>query len=102
MQVGIQDISEYSMMDLARQQGQGIIQWWEGGVYENSYVKDSDTWKIKKLDYRVLWQASYAQGLSYTRPISVPLFSKVYPENPSGPDRLIQHALKDRKDKLLL
>jgi hypothetical protein len=46
-------------------------------------------WKIKRLEYRVLSKAYYRPGRSYARQISVPPFSKVYPEDPAGPDRLI-------------
>jgi hypothetical protein len=69
--------------------GQGIKKWWEGGVYDVSYVKDmkDGTRKIERLD-RVLSKADYRPGKSYARPISVPLFSKRYPEDPAGPDRL--------------
>jgi hypothetical protein len=89
MQAGAPDTSEYPMMELARRQGQGIIRWWEGGIYESSYVKDGDQWKIRRLDFHVLWQACYAPGLPYTKPISVPLFAKAYPEHPTGPDKLV-------------
>ena len=89
MQVGAKVVSDSSMMEMAHQQGQGILQWWEGGIYENSYVKDNDIWKIKRLDYRAIWQADYALGWAYGRPAYIPLFSKKYPEDPTGPDRLI-------------
>jgi hypothetical protein len=102
VQAWARDTSEYPMMDLARQQGQGILQWWEGGLYENSYVKEGEAWKIKLLDYRPQWQADCAGstaspllacwgrlGWSYARPGNVPPFSKTYPEDPAGPDKLI-------------
>jgi len=75
---------------MARLHGEGIMKWWEGGTYEVSYVKgirDGD-WKIKRLEYRVLSCSDYKPGKSHARPISVPLFSKVYPDDPSGPDIL--------------
>jgi hypothetical protein len=46
-------------------------------------------WKIERLEHRVLSKADYRPGKSCARPISVPLFSKRYPEDPVGPDRLI-------------
>jgi hypothetical protein len=98
MQAWVRDPSEYPMMELARQQGQGILQWWEGGVYENLYLKDGDSWKIKKLDYRAIWQADYALGWSYAKPGYVPPFSKTYPEDPTGPDKLITPAPELRAD----
>jgi hypothetical protein len=98
MQAGAPVASESSLMEMARLQGQGILQWWEGGVYENSYVKDGDIWKIKKLDYRAIWQADYALGWSYARPGYVPPFSKTYPEDPAGPDKLMAATPELRPD----
>lgn len=89
MQVGTPLISDLPLLDMARLQGQGILQWWEGGIQEISYVKEGDAWKIKRLEYRVLSKANYKPGRSYAKPISVPAFSKTYPENPTGPDKLI-------------
>ena len=98
MQVGAKVVSDSSMMEMARQQGQGIMQWWEGGIYENSYVKDGNIWKIKRLDYRAIWQADYALGWSYTKPGYVSPFSTTYPENPTGPDKLITTTAELRSD----
>jgi carotenoid cleavage dioxygenase len=91
MQVGVPMVSDSQLVKMARLQGQGIMKWWEGGVYEVSYVKDmkDGSWKIKRLEHRVSSQADYRPGKSYARPISVPLFSKKYPKDPAGPDRLI-------------
>ncbi len=76
---------------MARLQGEGIMKWWEGGTYEVSYVKDikSGNWKINKLEYSVMAKADYRAGKSSARPVSVPCFSKVYPEDPAGPDKLV-------------
>jgi hypothetical protein len=64
------------------------LQFWEAGVYENDYVRENDIWKIKRLDYRVQWQADYEAGWArqeaHLRPASV-----TYPENPLGPDDLL-------------
>jgi hypothetical protein len=89
MQAGTPIISDSQLVKMARLQGQGIIKWWEGGIHEISYVKEGDSWKIKRLEYRVMAKASYAPGRSYARPINVPAFSKIYPADPAGPDRLI-------------
>ena len=89
MQVGAPIISDSQLVKMARLQGQGIIKWWEGGIHEASYVKEGGIWKIKRLEYRVTAKASYAPGRSYARPIHVPAFSKTYPADPAGPDRLI-------------
>jgi hypothetical protein len=89
MQVGTPLISDLPLLDMARRQGQGILQWWEGGSHEISYVKKGDAWKIMRLEYRVRSKANYKPGRSYAKPISVPLFLEAYPENPTGPDKLI-------------
>ncbi len=89
MQVGTPLISDLPLLEMMRQQGQDVRQWWEGGIHDVSCVRERDAWKIKRLQYRVLSKADYQPGRSYARPISVPQFSEVYPENPSGPDKLI-------------
>jgi carotenoid cleavage dioxygenase len=40
-----------ALLEMARQQGQGVRQWWEHGLYENSYVKRGGEWKILELRY---------------------------------------------------
>jgi hypothetical protein len=97
MQVGTPWISDLPLLEMARWHGQGIVQWWEGGIHEISYVKEGDAWKIKRLEHRVLSKANYKPGRSYARPISIPHFSETYPENPSGPDRLIIAQSKVRE-----
>jgi len=62
-----------------------------------SYVKDGNAWKIKRLEYRLLSRADYKPGRSYSKPISVPQFSEVYPGNPGGPDKLITAKPKARE-----
>ena len=89
MQVGAPIISDSQLVKMARLQGQGIIKWWEGGIHEVSYVKEGEGWKIKRLEYRVIAKANYAPGRSYAKPINIPAFSKTYPTDPTGPDRLI-------------
>lgn len=94
MQVGARIVSDSPMMQMARLQGQGILLWWEGGIYENSYVRDGEVWRIRRLEYRTLWHADYALGWAYAKPGSIPPFSKTYPEDPVGPDKLIAAAAK--------
>ncbi len=89
MQVSARDTTKYPMMDLARQQGQGILQWWEDGLYENTYVKDGDIWKIETLSYLPQAQTGEVLGWSQSRPDYLPPFSKTYPADPAGPDKLI-------------
>jgi len=73
----------------AVKKGQPPMQWWEGGIYENEYVREGGIWKIKLLNYNALWHADYAKGWSYTKPNYVPPFTKTYPEDPRGPDKLM-------------
>lgn len=90
VQMGTPIISDSQLVKMARLQGEGIMKWWEGGTYEVSYVRDikNGVWKIKRLEYRILSRADYRPGKFRARPISVPLFSRVYPEDPAGPDLL--------------
>jgi hypothetical protein len=62
-------------------------QFLEGGVYENIYVKENGVWKIKLLDYNMLWQADYEPGV-YGSEAHIPPLTKTYPEDPNGPDEL--------------
>ncbi len=89
MQVGTPMVSDSVLVQMARLQGQGVIKWWEGGIYDVAYVREGEAWKIKKLDFRTTHQARYAIGWAYSKPISVPPFSKAYPEHPTGPDKLL-------------
>lgn len=91
IQVGSPIISDSVIIKMARLQGEGIMKWWEGGIYNVSYVKDmkSRKWKIKRLEYKTLSKADYKPGRKYAKPIDIPAFSKVYPSDPSGPDKLL-------------
>ena len=65
-------------------------QFWEGGVYENQYVKDNGVWKFKVFDYRVIYQARYEDGWAHSlmTPLMVSEPTTTFPENPRGPDEL--------------
>ena len=91
IQAGAPVISDSVLVEMARLHGGGILKWWEGGTCYISCVKDlkNGIWKIKRLEYRVMSKANYRPGRSCARPISVPLFTKVYPEDPVGPDKII-------------
>ncbi len=66
-------------------------QWWEGGLYENTYVKGDDgKWRIKCLNYFPHWHADFDKGWAYTPDEYVPFPKVLYPEDPSGPDSLIE------------
>ncbi len=94
IQAGAPIASDSQLVKMARLHGGGIMKWWEGGIYEVSYVKDikEGGWKIKRLEYRVLSKADYRPGRSYSRPIVTSAFSTVYPHDPVGPDRLVTQA----------
>jgi len=89
IQVGAPMTGESSLVEMARLQGEGIVYWWESGIYEVSYVKKDNAWKIRKLEYRVTSKADYKPGRSHAKPINVPAFSSIFPKNPTGPDRLV-------------
>jgi hypothetical protein len=65
-------------------------QFWEAGIYENEYIKESGTWKIKVFNYRVVYQANYETGWAHSpvAPLMVSNFSAPFPENPRGPDEI--------------
>jgi hypothetical protein len=76
---------------MARLHGDGALRWWEGGTYAASYAKDATegVWQIRRLEYRVVSRAR----VSRAKPMSVPPFSKVFPEDPAGPDWLLSQAM---------
>jgi hypothetical protein len=63
-------------------------QWWEGGLYENVYVKQDGVWKIKVLIPKMVYIGEYEHGWAYTKPQMFPSAAKTYPEDPLGPDEL--------------
>jgi hypothetical protein len=65
-------------------------QWWEGGVYENRYVREDGIWKLARLAYYPGWHANYADGWAKTPVDFVPMPKTLYPEDPLGPDALIE------------
>ncbi len=65
-------------------------QWWEGGIYENTYAKEDDgRWRFKVLSYRTVYQAPYETGWAHTRVITDDGPRKVYPDDPLGPDEVL-------------
>jgi len=91
IQVGAPFDSDSLIAKMSRLHGEGIMKWWEGGICKVSYVKDIDknSWKMNKLEYRVLSAADYKPGKATAKPITIYPFSKVFPADPSGPDRLV-------------
>jgi hypothetical protein len=69
-----------------------VRQWMEGGVYENVYTSTDGIWKIKKLFYRAFWHGTIEEGWAHTPPDYVPNASVTYPEDPYGPDELLENA----------
>jgi len=63
-------------------------QFLEGGVYENSYVREDGVWKFKVFDYNVVWQADFSDGWANSPDDSLMVAAQptLYPENPRGPD----------------
>ena len=64
------------------------LQWWEAGVYENTFVREQGVWKIAVLDFRLTWQADHQTGWAHSAPHEGPFFPKTYPEDPLGPDTI--------------
>lgn len=63
-------------------------QMWEGGIHENVYVKEDGVWKIKVLNYNMLWQADFDEG--WARVVNrLPSLERTFPEDPLGPDELV-------------
>jgi hypothetical protein len=87
IQVGAPIVPDSPLARMVRLHGERILRWWEGGTYEASYARDprDGGWRMARLEYKVLSRADRSRA----RPISVPLFSRTFPEDPAGPDRLL-------------
>jgi len=72
--------------------GWATRQWWEGGIYENQYVKENGVWKIKVLNYRPFWHADFEKGWAHSPARYVPPFEKTFPDEPLGPDELMTES----------
>lgn len=68
---------------------EGFRQWFEGGVYENEYVKEDGQWKIKLLDFRSLWQGQFDEGWSRCPMEYEGYLTETYPDDPHGPDEIV-------------
>ena len=64
--------------------------WWEGGLYDNRYVREDGVWKISRLGYFPFWHGSFAEGWAKTPIDFIPMASKFYPEDPLGPDAPVE------------
>jgi hypothetical protein len=80
-----------SVMQAGRHESIGEVrQWWEGGIYENTYVRENGIWKIKALFYRPVWHATFERGWAYTPPEYIPNATETFPADPYGPDELLK------------
>ena len=77
MRIGTPMDASLQLVQMARIHGGGVQFWQEHGLCEVSFVKDGESWKISRMEYRP------AQSGETTR------FTKMYPENTLGPDRLV-------------
>jgi carotenoid cleavage dioxygenase len=64
-------------------------QWWEGGLYENQYVKQDGGWKVKVMGHHLTWQGEFETGWAHFPPYDKPFWSKTYPDDPLGPDEIV-------------
>lgn len=67
----------------------GFTQWWEGGIYENEYIKEDGVWKIWHLRYFPFWHGDFEHGWGYKVSGFVPFPTKTFPEDPKGPDEVV-------------
>jgi hypothetical protein len=59
---------------------------WEGGVYENRYVKEDGRWRIQRLDFRQVWHCTYEHGWAYMGMDYPDYITERHPADPYGPD----------------
>lgn len=67
-------------------------QWWEHGMYENSYVLEDGVWKIARHAYHLFTQVDYETGWAAAKPIPSPFLTQTFPDDPNGPDEINQGA----------
>jgi hypothetical protein len=84
------DFASRPVGDISERATHGTRQWWEGGIYENQYVKEDGVWKIKVLNYRPFWHCDFDTGWAQTHYPYIPenLLTTLYPDDPTGPDEL--------------
>ena len=64
-------------------------QWWEGGLYENDYVKEDGVWKVKVMGHNLTWQGDFETGWAHQKPYEGEFWKTAYPEDPLGPDAIV-------------
>jgi hypothetical protein len=65
----------------------GLFQGWMNGVYENEYVKENGTWKIKKIDWNMYFFASYKDGWVEPEKLSKARPQRPPDASPDGPPK---------------
>lgn len=66
--------------------------WFEGGIYDNRYVREDGIWKISRLGYFPHWHGSFEDGWAKTPIDFIPMATKdqLYPGGDGlGPDELL-------------
>ncbi len=69
-------------------------QWWEGGIYENDYVKQDGVWKVQVMGHHLTWQGDFETGWAHQKPYEGAFWSKTFPEDPMGPDEIVPNESK--------
>ncbi len=77
-------------------------QWWEGGLYENDYVKEDGVWKVKVMGHHLTWQGDFETGWAHQAPYTGVFWPKTYPEDPLGPDEVVESDSKFWPDTSLV
>ena len=77
-------------------------QWWEGGVYENEYVKRDGVWQVRVMVPKIVYVGTFEHGWAHVKPEFVPFSSTTYPKDPMGPDALAKVKPAFWPDKDLL
>ncbi len=67
----------------------GFRQWFEGGLYENEYVKQDGQWRIKVLNMRSFWQGDFDKGWSRCPVEYEGYLTETFPTDPHGPDEIV-------------
>lgn len=77
MQTGTPMDANLQLVQMARLHGGGVWHRRESGLCEVSFVKIGESWKISRMEYRPAQSGETAR------------FTKTYPENTIGPDKLV-------------
>ncbi|CAG8981821.1 hypothetical protein HYALB_00013986 [Hymenoscyphus albidus] len=80
---------------IAKTHPREFVQWWEGGLYENEYVKEDGVWKIWKLRYFPFWHADFERGWSKKEDGEfIPFDTSTFAQgNITGPDEIVEQMM---------